>query len=204
MHPSQKQAIQTHTLVLEMCKRLVVGGTLGFAGCSEQNGRKNTYNCKENNHTFMSANGHTDNAFNFFVEDVGLENNSNQSMIRNVYFIQPCKCTEQDNEIVSGAHRTRIYTMFSFGAGYISLTLQSTISDTIVATDCRGVSKHTTCSPHIIACELSRWLTRLIVINVIGSKSFQPDIQKPHQMENSARVPFEGHRVTSSQMCKVC
>ena len=38
----------------------------------------------------------------------------------------------------------------------------------------------------------------------VGSKSFRPDIQKPRQMENAARVLFEGHRFTSSQMWKVC
>jgi hypothetical protein len=45
----------------------------------------------------MSTNGHKDNAFNFFAEDVGLENNSNQSMTHNVQFIQLCKRTEQDH-----------------------------------------------------------------------------------------------------------
>lgn len=58
----------------------------------------------------MSTNGHKDNAFTFLVEEVGLENNSNQSMIQNVQFIQPRKCTEQDREIVSGARRPRTHT----------------------------------------------------------------------------------------------
>ena len=63
----------------------------------------------------MSTNGHKDNAFTFLVEEVGLENNSNQSMIQNVQFIQPRKCTEQDREIVSGARRPRTHThTFSF------------------------------------------------------------------------------------------
>jgi len=61
----------------------------------------------------MSTNGDKDNAFTFFVEEVGLENNSNQSMTQNVQFIQPCKCIEQDHEIVSGARRPRTHT-FSF------------------------------------------------------------------------------------------
>jgi hypothetical protein len=45
-----------------------------------------------------------------FVEEVGSENNSNQSMTQNVSFIQPCKCTEHDHEIVSGAERPRTHT----------------------------------------------------------------------------------------------
>jgi hypothetical protein len=130
-----------------------------------------THNCKENDHTFMSTNGHTANAFSFFVEEVGLENISNQSMTQNVQFIQPRKRTKQDHEIVSGARRPRTHThthkhtpCFPLGAGNTSSTLQSTISDSLVVTDCRGFSKHTSCTAHIIVCKLSRWLTRVTMI----------------------------------------
>ena len=44
MYPSQKEAIRIHTLELEMCKKtVVVGGTQGFSGRSEQSWRQNTH-----------------------------------------------------------------------------------------------------------------------------------------------------------------
>jgi len=43
---------------------------------------------------------------------------------------------EQHDDTISGAHRPRKQTMFSFRAGNASSTLRSVISGTLAATDC--------------------------------------------------------------------
>jgi hypothetical protein len=51
------------------------------------------------------------------------------------------------------------------------------------------------------------YISQLHGMYVVGSKFFGPDIQKPRQMEITAKeyiVLFKGHKVTSSQMWKVC
>jgi hypothetical protein len=80
----------------------------------------------------------------------------NTWLSKNIHFLWPCICREQDCNTIFSAHIHRTLTVLSFRAGHISSTLCNIIFGTLVARDCRFFCSLEICSSHMTDCWLCK------------------------------------------------